>query len=432
MNGNNEQISLMNELLPQDCYDLLQVVGKRLDMGKVQMFHGNNSAEQSSAQFLNWVFPYAAQNKFSDIHFSDREDGCLVRLRGQDMQLIDGWLFSRRASNIINTLIRAKANITSIDKESPQDGSFWFSTQDGSVVIDVRVNILPTKFGQNIACRILDQSNSGRSLDTVYMPDDVRKAVLATLNQEQGMVIVSGPTGSGKTSTLYSFLNYLNTPTKHIMTAEDPVEYRLKGANQVNINAHYRSFGKVVRAFLRQDPDIILVGEIRDSETANTAITVANTGHLLLSTIHANDAIATVIRLIGLDVDRIALADALSAFFAQRLLNKLCPHCCEAFRLPENETGKLKTRFPAETYHRKGKGCDACHGTGLSGRIPVMEFVVKTEVVRQAILSYGDNSNAMIEAVMAQPQYKTLVEAGLQMSEQGLVDFNDACALGVR
>lgn len=415
--------------MPDACCDLLQSSRRSVHLSKAQKFSSVTQSEDSTAEFLNWVFAFATQNKFSDIHFSDREDGCQVRLRGQDMALVDGCLLSARASSMINTMIRAKCNMTSVDKESPLDGSFWLVSDDGSV-IDVRVNILPTKFGQNIACRILDQSNSGRSLDTVYMPDDVREAVLATLNQEQGMVIVSGPTGSGKTSTLYSFLNYLNTPTKHIMTAEDPVEYRLKGANQVNINAHYRSFGKVVRAFLRQDPDIILVGEIRDSETANTAITVANTGHLLLSTIHANDAIATVIRLMGLDVERIALADALSAFFAQRLLNKLCPHCCESFRLPE--TGKLKTRFPAQTYHRKGKGCDACRGTGLSGRIPVMEYVVKTEKVRQAILSYGDNPNALMEAVMAQPQYKTLVEAGLQMSEQGLVDFNDACALGVR
>lgn len=422
-----------NTLLPEQCRGLLQAAGKKFDLRKVGMFFGNKESEQSCADFLNWVFPYAAKNKFSDIHFSDREDGCLVRLRGQDMRLLDGWLFTRVASQTMNTLIRSKSNITSMDKESPQDGSFWFSTEDGSMVIDVRVNILPTKFGQNIACRILDQANSGRSLDTVYMPSDVRESVLQVLAQEQGMVIVSGPTGSGKTSTLYSFLNHLNTPTKHIMTAEDPVEYRLKGANQVNINAHYRPFGKVVRAFLRQDPDIILVGEIRDSETANTAITVANTGHLLLSTIHANDAVATVIRLMGLEVERIALADALSAFFAQRLLNKLCPHCREKVRLSENEQAALKTRFPAEVYYRKGQGCDKCRHTGLSGRIPVMEFVVKTEAVRQAILSYGeDNPNVMIEAIMAQPQYKTLVEAGLLMSADGLVDLDDARALGMR
>ena len=419
----------MQQILPEQCRDLIQVVGSSLGK-KATLFKGKSAGEFSTAEFLNWVFAWATKNKFSDIHFSDREDGCQVRLRGQDMRLIDGWLFAHAAGKIVNTLIRAKSNITAMDKESPQDGSFYLDY--GDTVIDVRVNILPTKFGQNIACRILDQSNSGRSLDTVYMPSDVRDAVMQVLAKEQGMVIVSGPTGSGKTSTLYSFLNHLNTPDKHIMTAEDPVEYRMPGANQVNINAHYRSFGKTVRAFLRQDPDIILVGEIRDSETANTAITVANTGHLLLSTIHANDAAATVIRLMGLEVERVALADALSAFFAQRLLNKLCSHCRIAKRLTTEEMQKLKTRFPADTYFIKGDGCEKCHGRGVSGRIPVLEFVVRTEPIRQAILQGADNPDALIDAMKEQPQYRTLIEAGLQLSEQGLVDFNDANALGVR
>ena len=427
----------MQQLLPNECHTLLQVAGGSLGK-KAGLFYGNADGEHSVAHFLNWVFAYAAQNKFSDIHFSDRETGCLVRLRGQDMLLKDGWLFKNQAAKVVNTLIRAKSNITAMDKESPQDGSFWLDYNGqgqmidgvnyGGLVIDVRVNILPTKFGQNIACRILDQSNSGRSLDTVYMPDDVRKTVMQVLDKEQGMVIVSGPTGSGKTSTLYSFLNHLNTPDKHIMTAEDPVEYRLPGADQVNINAHYRSFGKTVRAFLRQDPDIILVGEIRDSETANTAITVANTGHLLLSTIHANDAAATVIRLLGLEVERVALAAALLAFFAQRLLNQLCKHCCVQSRLPE--TAKNKTRFVADTYFVKGKGCEHCNGKGVSGRIPVLEFVVNNEEVRQAILT-GD-LKILEKAMRSQSQYKTLIEAGLEMSKQGLVDMHDALALGVR
>lgn len=425
----------MQQLLPNECHTLLQVAGGSLGK-KAGLFYGNSDGEHSVALFLNWVFAYAAQHKFSDIHFSDSETGCCVRLRGQNMKLKNCWQLKHQTAKVVNTLIRAKSNITAMDKESPQDGSFWLDYNgqeiDGKrydgLVIDVRVNILPTKFGQNIACRILDQSNSGRSLDTVYMPDDVRKTVMQVLAKEQGMVIVSGPTGSGKTSTLYSFLNHLNTPDKHIMTAEDPVEYRLPGADQVNINAHYRSFGKTVRAFLRQDPDIILVGEIRDSETANTAITVANTGHLLLSTIHANDAAATVIRLLGLEVERVALADALSAFFAQRLLNQLCEHCKEPSRLPE--TAKNKTRFVADTYFVKGKGCEHCDGMGISGRIPVLEFVVNNEEVRQAILT-GD-LKILEEAMRKQPQYKTLIEAGLEMSKKGLVDMNDALALGVR
>ena len=298
-------------------------------------------------------------------------------------------------------------------------------------MIDVRVGLTPTKFGCNIVCRILDQSNSGRDLKTVSMPDDVKRCVLQILSKPQGMVIVSGPTGSGKTSTLYSFLNHLNTPDKHIMTAEDPVEYRLKGADQVNIHPHYRPFDQVLKAFLRQKPHIILVGEIRDTETAETAVTAANTGHLLLSTVHANDTLSTVIRLINLGVERFALADALSAFFAQRLMNKLCPNCRVGKCLTAEEMQTLKTRFPATTYYcRNETGCDKCDYTGRSGRIPVMEFVVSNEKVRQAILQ--GNFERLEEAMLEQEQFRTLIEAGLQLSEQGLVDFYEAMALGVR
>ena len=423
----------MNTPIPQnqpDLSHLLQNQDVQFDLSGSTRFISTGVSDHAIVGFLNWVFPYAASIKASDIHFSDVENGCAIRLRHQNMKLERHWLFTRSAGEDVRRLICAKCKVVSTDSESIQDGSFFVLDKNRQMMIDIRVNILPTKFGCNIACRILDQANSGRSLDTVDMPSDVRESVLQVLAQEQGMVIVSGPTGSGKTSTLYSFLNHLNTPDKHIMTAEDPVEYRLPGANQVNVHRHFRPFDKVLRAFLRQDPDIILVGEIRDNETANTAVTAANTGHLLLSTIHANDALSTVIRLIKLGVERFALADALSAFFAQRLLNKLCPHCREEVRLSTDEQATLKTRFPAEVYYRKGQGCDECDNTGLSGRIPVMEFVVKSEEVRQAILS--DDFARLEQAMLVQPQYKTLVEAGLLMSGEGLVDFNDAKALGVR
>ena len=414
-----------------DISTLLQRNDVKFDMGEVGKFVSTAGTQDNGVvKFLNWVFPYAAAEKASDIHFSDQENGCVVRFRQRNMKLVKKWLLHRTAAQVVRTKICNKCKLNPTDTERTQDGSFFFIDNEREEMIDVRVGLTPTKFGCNIVCRILDQSNSGRSLDTVYMPDDVKQSVLQVLAQERGMVIVSGPTGSGKTSTLYSFLNHLNTPDKNIMTAEDPVEYRLKGANQVNVNSHFRPFDKVLREFLRQDPDIILVGEIRDTETAAISVQAANTGHLLLSTIHANDALSTVIRLINLGVERFSLADALSAFFAQRLMNELCPHCKEEVRLSESEQATLKTRFPAEVYYRKGKGCDECDNTGLKGRIPVMEFAIKTEEVRQAILK-GDFER-LEQAMLMQPQYKTLVEAGLLMSGQGRVDFNEAMALGVR
>ncbi|MBQ9182385.1 MAG: Flp pilus assembly complex ATPase component TadA [Neisseriaceae bacterium] len=413
-----------------DLSTLLQENGVKFDFagGRKGKFISTGATDRPITDFLNFVFLYAANIKASDVHFSDVENGCAVRLRHRNMKLKRHWLFTRDAAENIRRKICAMCNVAVTDSESIQQGSFFVLDEVAQKMIDIRVDMIPTKFGFNIVCRILDQSNSGRDLDTVYMPPDVRDAVLETLNKPQGMVIVSGPTGSGKTSTLYSFLNYLNTDDRHIITAEDPVEYRLPGANQVNIHRNFRTFGEVLRSFLRQDPDIILVGEIRDTETAETAATAANTGHLLLSTIHANDALSTVIRLTQLGVERFALADALTTFFAQRLLNRLCGHCKKECRLPETEQGK--TRFVADKYFVKGDGCEKCQHTGLSGRIPVMEFAVNTKEVRQAILTHDF---ALLEqAMLAQPQYKTLIEAGLLMSEQGLVDMQEALSLGVR
>lgn len=421
------------DLAAQGFAPLLQDESVKFDLSgsRKGKFISVGKEDRLIVDFLNWVFPYAAQVKASDVQFSDVENGCAVRLCQENDQFTRLGLFTRDAGEDIRRKICAMCSVEITNSESIQDGSFFIIDEERQKMIDIRVSVLPTKFGCSIVCRILDQSNSGRSLDSVNMPDDIHQSVLQILKQQQGMVIVSGPTGSGKTSTLYSFLNYLNTPDKHIMTAEDPVEYRLPGADQVNIHPYYRPFERVLKAFLRQKPHIILVGEIRDIETAATAVNAANTGHLLLSTIHANDALSTVIRLVNLGVERFALADALSAFFAQRLMNKLCPECRQEVRLNQEEQAAIKTRFPATTYYRRNQmGCDKCDYTGRSGRIPVMEFAVRTEEVRQGILT-GDFER-LRQAMLVQPQFRTLVEAGLQLSKQGLVDMQEALSLGVR
>lgn len=419
---------MKNHMLPKGTEILLQQKNKKYDLGEAERFIATSAvgADSSVVSFLNFLFPYAARIKASDIHFRDQENGCMVRIRHQNMELENVWLLSRLASQGIDTQIRAKCKIGSMDRESPQDGSFWILSEDEQLMIDVRVSIIPTKFGQNIACRILDQSNSGRTLDTVYMPDNVRSGILNILSSSQGMILISGPTGSGKTSTLYSFLNYLNRDDVHIMTAEDPVEYRMIGANQVNINRHYRSFDKVLRSFLRQDPDIILVGEIRDLETATTAVSAANTGHLLFSTIHANNAAATITRLVGMGVERYALADSLIAFLAQRLLNKLCPKC----RIKKQLTQKEREMLPENSRHfeyffqKNKEGCINCKYTGIQGRIPVIEFAINTTQVRSAILK--NDHLGLLQALRVQETYRTLTESALQMSYEGLVDIDDA------
>lgn len=412
---------------------LLQDSGKTYDLGVAERFiatSGRDGGDKPVVDFLNWVFPYAASIKASDIHFRDQENGCQVRLRDRQMKLSDQWLFSRFAAQTIDEKIRAKCNISSSDRESPQDGSFWLLSEDGSTMVDVRVSILPTRYGQSIVCRILNQENAGFGLDAVYMPDYIRPVLEQVLAAEQGMIVVSGPTGSGKSFTLNACLNHINTPEKNLCTAEDPVKYPIKGANQVSIHPVHRPFARVVRGFMRHDPDVILVGEVRDTETANAAVTAANTGHLLLTTTHANDAAMTLERLAGLGVERYALADAVLAFFAQRLLNKLCPHCrIEKDWQSENDYRILPTRFPAERYFvKKPQGCEYCNGEGYVSRIPVMEFALNSVAVRQALL---DNDSLALEtALQSQPTYRTLNEAALEMSALGLVDFDDACHIG--
>ncbi len=405
---------------------LLQDEGKAFDLGVAARFISTSNGDKPVVDFLNWVFPYAASVKASDIHFRDQENGCMVRLRGRDMALSDRWLFSRAASQEVDEKIRAKCRIGNSDRESPQDGSFWLLDQTNQTMVDVRVSILPNRYGQSTVCRILNQENAHFGLDAVHMPDTVRCALEKVLSMHEGLILCCGPTGSGKSYTLNACLNHVNRPDIHVCTAEDPVEYPVKGANQISIHPVYRPFSKVIRSFMRHDPDVILVGEVRDGETAEMAVNAANTGHLVLTTIHANDAPLSLYRLMGLGVEGYMLADVLLAFFSQRLLNRLCPHCREAITLSEAEQPPSRF-FQAACYRRNPNGCDNCR-SGYTGRIPVIEFALNSPQVRQALLAH--DMAAVREALYAQPQYRTLTEAALEMSAQGLVDFDDACAIG--
>lgn len=425
---------------------LYQDPGTLYDMAALDRFISTSRGDEAVVTFLNHIFPDAASEKASDIHFSDVEAGCSVRYRANNTELERNFMLSRAAAAQIDEKIRSRCKMPLTDRETLLDGSFWFRHDDA--LIDVRVSIMPTKMGQSIVCRILDQSNAGRNLDSVVMTDDVRAAMVQSLSAPEGMILVVGPTGSGKTSTLYAGLNYLNRPGIHIVTAEDPVEYRLPGANQVQIQSYHRPFPKVLRSFMRQDTDVILVGEIRDDETAQTAIAAANTGHLLLSTMHANNVEISISRLIGLGVDRYTVADALRAFFSQRLMRKLCD--CSLPYMPNDEEMKalaaagvppIKTEDaqanaeghgPYPNYFVANRdGCEKCADgvkrNGFVGRVPVIEFALNTDAVAEAIASA--DSVALKLALRVQKQYQTLTQAALTLSEHGLADFHQALSL---
>ena len=421
MNVENRQIPL-----PDAYKSLLQDEGKSFDVGDHGRFLHSHAGDQSAVGFLNWVFPYAKSIKASDVHLSWRESGCVVRIRHEDMLMSNQWLFTRQAGQLLNDKIRAKCRLPIHDIESSHDSSFWILDEDQQSMIDIRVSIVPTTFGANIVCRLGNQA-ANLPLEKIYMPDYVREKYLQVIDSPQGMIIVSGPTGSGKSATLAASLNYRNTPDTNIMTVEDPVENRIPGANQVSIN-YYRTFAGVLRSFLRQDPDIIMVGEIRDEETAAIATTAANTGHLVLSSVHANDAPSTLLRLTALNAEAYALAEALLCFFSQRLLRKLCSNCAIPVALSEDEQQNLPTRNPQATYFRMAsEGCPMCHGQGHVGRIPVIELALNTADVREAILT--QNMQNIREALYRQPSYRTLTEAALEMSALMLVDFQDALAI---
>jgi gspE family protein hofB len=384
----------------------------------------NEKTDPANAAFLNALFIKAAEKQVSDIHFASQPDGVHLILRNAHGVLEEMCVIRPDVALSIENMIRTQCNMNVSDRESLLDGGFIMIDPVSEKVISVRVSIAPTQFGTKTVCRILRQDDKF-NLDNLYMADDVREVFYKTLQEEKGLFLISGPTGSGKSTTLFCALSYRNDGTVNICTAEDPIEYMIKGANQVQVHHRYRPFAKILRSFLRQDPNIIMVGELRDSETAAVTMQAANTGHLVFGTVHTNSAAAIISRLMYMGVDRFVTADALLAFTAQRLVAKLCPHCRKLKSIPSSR--KLPTRFPSTTYYEANrKGCPHCK-KGVKGKAPVMEFALNTKQVRNAIAQ--GNTQDIQDILFEQPQYRTLVEEALRMSEEGLVDFHDALAV---
>ena len=381
MNVENRQIPL-----PDAYKSLLQDEGKSFDVGDHGRFLHSHAGDESAVGFLNWVFPYAKSIKASDVHLSWRESGCVVRIRHEDMLMSNQWLFTRQAGQLLNDKIRAKCRLPIHDIESSHDSSFWILDEDQQSMIDIRVSIVPTTFGANIVCRLGNQA-ANLPLEKIYMPDYVREKYLQVIDSPQGMIIVSGPTGSGKSATLAASLNYRNTPDTNIMTVEDPVENRIPGANQVSIN-YYRTFAGVLRSFLRQDPDIIMVGEIRDLETAEMAIQAALTGHLVFSTLHTSDAPSAITRLMELGVPSYLINATLLGVLAQRLVRTLCKQCKQpdTSAAPEALAEVVKPWKLSGTYQPfKAVGCVDCRMGGFLGRMGLYELLTVSEALKDKI-----------------------------------------------
>jgi len=336
-------------------------------------------------KLLQTVFEEAMRTRASDIHIEPQEKNLVIRFR------IDGVLHiqTEADSKISSALVLRLKLMSGLDiseKRLPQDGRFNIKVRNNA--IDVRISTMPTQHGESVVMRLLNQNTGLLGLERMHMPPHVLERLRHAINRPSGMVLVTGPTGSGKTTTLYAALSELNTPEKKVITVEDPVEYRLPGINQVQVHEKIDlTFGRVLRTALRQDPDIILVGEMRDQETAEIGMRAAMTGHMVLSTLHTNDALSTPIRLLDMGVPRYMVALSLQLVLAQRLVRVICENCAEAYTLSPSEHEWLRTELGDHVDEHKymhGCGCSHCGNTGYQGRQGVYEMLEMNNALVQA------------------------------------------------
>ena len=376
-------------------------------------------------KLLNTVFEEALRMRASDIHVEPQDKSLAIRFR------IDGILHlqTEAASKIATALVLRLKLMSGLDiseKRLPQDGRFAIQLRGKPV--DVRISTMPTQFGESVVMRLLVQNAGLMDLTRLHMPARVLERFRNAIHRPSGIVLVTGPTGSGKTTTLYAGLNELNTPEKKIITVEDPVEYRLPGLNQVQVHDKIDlSFARVLRSALRQDPDIILVGEMRDQDTAEIGMRAAMTGHLVLSTLHTNDALSTPIRLLDMGVPRYMVALSIQMVLAQRLLRVICENCAAPHELLPHEREWLRFELgDAVDGHRfrRGRGCAHCSNTGYQGRQAVYEFLEMSSALVEAV-NHGD-PNEFIQAGREQMAGNTLRRDAVRLAVEGRTTVDES------
>ena len=381
-------------------------------------------------ELVERIFQEALKDGTSDIHIEIFKDNVgQIRFRNDGIMEIQDELSQIISSNYVPVITRLKimAGCDISENRLPQDGAITVKDQsNGGIDCDVRFNVLPSNFGERVVMRLLRSTNV-IGLDKIGIPMSELSKFIKAIESPQGMVLVTGPTGSGKTTTLYAALAHLNKPELNILTAEDPVEYTMEGIGQIQANEGIGlSFANILRAFLRQDPEVILVGEIRDKETVDIAIKAAITGHLLLSTLHTNDAVQTIIRLTNMGVPNFMIAGALNTIVAQRLARKICPDCKEeddkitkdqlkdiGFSLTEVETLKIF----------KGKGCNKCNDTGYKGRQGIYEILEISGQIQSAIIE--EKRAPEILAIAKQNGFKTMDQVARDHIKNGVITYEE-------
>lgn len=375
-------------------------------------------------KLLKTLFEDAVQVKTSDIHIEPDEHELRIRQR-VDGVLQEHVMKERRIAGALVLRLKLMAGLDISEKRLPQDGRFNFKIKGRSV--DVRLSTLPTQHGESVVMRLLDQSEGSIDLEKVGMPSAILRRFRQQIRAPHGLVLVTGPTGSGKTTSLYGALRELNEPQKKIITVEDPVEYRLPRINQVQVNERIGfDFATVLRSCLRQDPDILLVGEIRDRETAEIALRASMTGHLVLSTLHTNDAISSAMRLIDIGLDGYLVATTLKCVIAQRLVRRICDSCRVDYELTAQDKIWLDTVLGASSLHtqfKTGTGCSHCNNTGYRGRIGVFEILAIDNKLADALRR--EDTADFTNLAKQQSGYSPLAVCALEYAAQGMTSLEE-------
>ena len=425
-----EIVSAINRTYGQ-ANDTAEQIIQDLDQGEeghhlfTELEEGGDLLDETSEapiiKLVNHVFAQAVKSQASDIHIEPYQKHLQVRFR------LDGVLHNvlnppRRLHAAIVSRIKVMARLDIAEKRLPQDGRM--EVKIGERLVDVRVSCLPTAFGERVVLRLLEKSGKLLSLEEVGLTSAALAEMKRLLQLSHGIILVTGPTGSGKTTTLYAALSYINSPDRNILTIEDPIEYQLDGIGQMQVNPKINlTFAGGLRSMVRQDPDVILVGEIRDRETADIAIHAALTGHLVFSTLHTNDAASAVTRLTDMDIEPFLVSSAVQAIIAQRLVRVLCPHCKEPYEPEEAQWTELGLGKDGLGPIFRAQGCEKCLETGYRGRTGIYEFLQLTESIKGLVLQTSD-ANQISRAARKEGMV-SLREDGIQKVIEGKTTISE-------
>lgn len=411
-----------------DIASLAEQLDEELESSAVDLADVVTEATDSDApvvKLLQAIFEDAIKTKASDVHIEPDENVLRIRQR-IDGVLSEQVMNEKRIAGALVVRLKLMSGLDISEKRMPQDGRFNLKVSQRS--IDVRLSTMPVQFGESVVMRIIDHTDGVMPLDKVGMPAIIESKFKHTIRRPHGLVLVTGPTGSGKTTTLYGALSELNTSDKKIITVEDPVEFRLPRVSQVQLHEKIGlNFSTVLRATLRQDPDVLLVGEIRDSESAEIALRAAMTGHMVLSTLHTNDAITSALRLIDMGVDPFLVAASLKTIVAQRLVRRICERCCEDAEPNDSERQLLniaskKVNVEGVTF-KKGRGCPHCFSTGYRGRIGVFELLDLDQPMADALRE--NDVQQFNEAAHNNPDFMPLSFSALEFAVQGITSLEE-------